>query len=112
MTKLSGIQYSGRENNFERDYYATVAEMVEATANTRNFPPMFIAMCGETNKAYLYKKENEVDETLGRWRPFSTGSNAEGTVVPEAKAPVILTAAEYEALAEKDPETIYLIKEA
>jgi hypothetical protein len=111
MTKLSGVQYTGRENNFERDYYATVAEMVAAPGNGRNCPPMVIAMCGETNKAYLYKKENEEDATLGKWRAISIATDESGTVLPEAKAPLVLTAAEYEALETKDPEVLYLIKE-
>ena len=53
------IGYSGSRNNFERDYYATIADMV-AVKKTR-MPTMFIAMCGETGKAYLYNKSNEVD---------------------------------------------------
>ena len=69
------IGYSGSRNNFERDYYATVADMV-AVKKTR-MPTMFIAMCGETGKAYLYNKSNEVDETLGLWRELDVGGGAE-----------------------------------
>ena len=66
------IGYSGSRNNFERDYYATIADMV-AVKKTR-MPTMFIAMCGETGKVYLYNKSNEVDETLGLWRELGAGT--------------------------------------
>ena len=65
------IGYSGSRNNFERDYYATIADMV-AVKKTK-MPTMFIAMCGETGKAYLYNKSNEFDETLGLWRELGGG---------------------------------------
>ena len=68
------IGYSGSRNNFERDYYATIADMV-AVKKTR-MPTMFIAMCGETGKAYLYNRNNTVDATTGRWREL--GAEASG----------------------------------
>ena len=70
------IGYSGSRNNFERDYYATIADMV-AVKKTR-MPTMFIAMCGETGKAYLYNKSNEVDETLGLWREIALAGEISG----------------------------------
>ena len=71
------IGYSGSRNNFERDYYATIADMV-AVKKTK-MPTMFIAMCGETGKAYLYNKSNEVDETLGLWREVGAGNTSSGS---------------------------------
>ena len=71
------IGYSGSRNNFERDYYATIADMV-AVKKTK-MPTMFIAMCGETGKAYLYNKSNEFDETLGLWRELGGGSSGGGS---------------------------------
>ena len=81
MTELSGIKYSGRENNFERDYFATLADLVAAPGNGMNFPKMFIAMCGETGKAYLYDKNAVADATLGKWQELPLGGGA-GTSGP------------------------------
>ena len=97
------IGYSGSRNNFERDYYATIADMV-AVKKTK-MPTMFIAMCGETGKAYLYNKSNEFDETLGLWREIGAGE-----VNPLKYS--LLTQEEYDALVTKDNDTLYLIKEA
>jgi len=121
MTELSGIKYAGRENNFERDYAATIAEMVALPGNGLKFPPMFIAMCGETGKTYLYNKNNTVDATLGKWREIvivgddgniSVGGdpadpNGGEAVNLSASKPVILTQAEYDALyaTKDDPDT-------
>ena len=71
------IGYSGSRNNFERDYYATIADMV-AVKKTK-MPTMFIAMCGETGKAYIYNKSNEFDETLGLWRELGAGNTSSGS---------------------------------
>lgn len=79
MTSLSGIQYEGRENNFERDFYSTIEAMVAAASNPRNFPPMFIAMCGETGGVYLYNKNNEAIEGLGKWRALNLNTNGSGS---------------------------------
>ena len=95
------IGYSGSRNNFERDYYATIADMV-AVKKTK-MPTMFIAMCGETGKAYLYNKSNEVDETLGLWREVGNSGNVQTYA--------LLTQAEYDALNPKDSNILYLIKE-
>ena len=95
------IGYSGSRNNFERDYYATIADMV-AVKKTR-MPTMFIAMCGETGKVYLYNKSNEVDETLGLWREVGNSGNVQTYA--------LLTQAEYDALNPKDSNILYLIKE-
>lgn len=103
----SGIDYQGTENNFARDRFVTLADMVAKPA--KNLPKMFISLCEETGKAYLYNKNNEADPELGKWRPLvpETGAGSGASSNPI----VILTAAEYEELAEKDPNTVYLIKE-
>lgn len=71
----SGIDYQGTENNFARDYFENLADMVAMRA--KNLPKMFIAMCGETGKAYLYNKSAEADEALGKWRELPLGGGAE-----------------------------------
>ena len=98
------ISYSGTRSNFERDSYATIADMV-AVKKTK-MPQMLIATCVETGKVYLYNKSNEVDETLGLWREVGASGNS-GNVQTYA----LLTQAEYDALDPKDSNVLYLIKE-
>lgn len=38
-----------------------------------------LAYCVETDKTYQWKSTNEVDTTLGKWREFETGGDAETT---------------------------------
>ncbi len=85
------IGYSGTRSNFERDYYATIADMV-AVKKTK-MPTMFIAMCGETGKAYLYNKSNEVDETLGLWRELGAGNTSSGSGISADEVKVLIKAA-------------------
>ena len=104
VTVTGGFDYIGTDNNFGRDVYETLALMKAVKA--AKMPQMAFALCREDGKFYIYNKANEADDTLGKWRPaFTEGSGS------TAKIPVVLTAAEYEALDPKDPETIYLIKE-
>ena len=85
------IGYSGTRSNFERDYYATIADMV-AVKKTK-MPTMFIAMCGETGKAYLYNKSNEVDETLGLWREVGAGNTSSGSGISADEVKALIKAA-------------------
>jgi hypothetical protein len=43
----------------------------------KKMPNIFIATCEETGKLYIYNKQNEDDEVLGKWREVSGGSSAE-----------------------------------
>ena len=69
MKITENFAYIGTQQNFERDSYATLAEM-KAVADKR-MPDIFTATCKETGKFYIYNKNNEVDETLGKWRELS-----------------------------------------
>ena len=69
MKITENFEYIGTQQNFERDSYATLAEM-KAVADKR-MPDIFTATCKETGKLYIYNKTNEVDETLGKWRELS-----------------------------------------
>ena len=69
MKITENFTYIGTQQNFERDSYATLAEM-KAVADKR-MPDIFTATCKETGKFYIYNKNNEVDETLGKWRELS-----------------------------------------
>ena len=70
------------ENNtinpdFTRSMFNTVAEMKAVSKKT--MPYVYIATCKETGKAYIYNKNNEIDETLGLWREFGAGNTSSGS---------------------------------
>ena len=73
MTLSENFAYSGTSQNFERDSYATIAEMKAVRA--KRMPSIFHATCEETGKLYIYNKANSDDEILGKWREVS-GSGA------------------------------------
>ena len=73
MKITENFTYIGTSQNFERDSYATLAEM-KAVVDKR-MPDIFTATCKETGKLYIYNKNNEVDETLGKWRELSIDSS-------------------------------------
>ena len=69
------------ENNtinpdFTRSMFNTVAEMKAVPKKT--MPYIYIATCKETGKAYIYNKNNEIDETLGLWREIGFAKNEQG----------------------------------
>ena len=72
MKITENFTYIGTQQNFERDSYATLAEM-KAVVDKR-MPDIFTATCKETGKLYIYNKTNEVDETLGKWREVGGSS--------------------------------------
>ena len=82
MKITENFTYIGTSQNFERDSYATLAEM-KAVVDKR-MPDIFTATCKETGKFYIYNKNNEVDETLGKWRELSIDSDdyAKKTDIP------------------------------
>lgn len=70
------------ENNtinpdFTRSMFNTVAEMKAVPKKT--MPYVYIATCKETGKAYIYNKNNEIDETLGLWRELGSGNTSSGS---------------------------------
>ena len=73
MKITENFEYIGTQQNFERDSYTTLAEM-KAVVDKR-MPDIFTATCKETGKFYIYNKNNEVDETLGKWREISVDSD-------------------------------------
>lgn len=73
MVLSENFTYSGTSQNFERDSYATLAEMKAVKA--KKMPSIFHATCEETGKLYIYNKANSDDEILGKWREVS-GSGA------------------------------------
>lgn len=155
------VGYTGTLPNFERDMYQTLADML-AVKKTK-MPAMFVGMCIETGKVYLYDKNNESDPVLGLWREIGAAnevaiSEENGNIIienddglfakiavsaeegndleekddglfvkvgvktvngedPDADGNVvvakyeIMTQEAYDGLAEKDENTLYLIKE-
>ena len=73
MKITENFEYIGTSQNFERDSYATLAEMKSVI--DKRMPDIFTATCKETGKFYIYNKNNEVDETLGKWREISVDSD-------------------------------------
>ena len=75
MKITENFDYLGSKQNFERDSYATISDMVSVRA--KDLPDIFIATCKETGKLYIYNKDNDVDETLGKWREaFGEGGSS------------------------------------
>ena len=72
MVLSENFTYSGTSQNFERDSYATLAEMTAVKA--KKMPSIFHATCEETGKLYIYNKTNPDDEILGKWREVGSGS--------------------------------------
>ena len=72
MVLSENFTYNGTSQNFERDSYATLAEMKAVKA--KKMPSIFHATCEETGKLYIYNKTNTDDEILGKWREVSSGS--------------------------------------
>lgn len=63
--------------DFTRSMFNTVAEMKAVPKKT--MPYIYIATCKETGKAYIYNKNNEIDETLGLWRELGSGNTSSGS---------------------------------
>lgn len=84
MELNENFAYSGTKQNFDRDSYATLAEM--KAVKTKKMPSIFHATCAETGKLYIYNKTNTDDEILGKWREISSGSenlfNNDGPSLP------------------------------
>lgn len=69
MASLSfneNIKYTGKKPNFERDQFATIADMAGFSENY--LPEVFIAMCIEDGNVYIFNKKNEKDPVTGKWR--------------------------------------------
>lgn len=73
LSFIDNIDYRGKKPNFARDLFDTVADMVAFSENY--LPDVFIACCKETGKLYMFNRSNPVDETLGKWREYISGSS-------------------------------------
>ena len=74
MEISENFSYVGPKQNFDRDSYATLADMKAVSDN--DMPNVFLAVCEETGKAYVYKKTNNVDSVSGKWRDAAVDESA------------------------------------
>lgn len=74
MEISENFSYVGPKQNFDRDSYATLADMKAVSDN--DMPNVFLAVCEETGKAYVYKKTNTADSVSGKWRDATVDESA------------------------------------
>ena len=77
MIVKESFENSTIKPDFTRSMFNTVAEMKAVSKKT--MPYIYIATCKETGKAYIYNKNNEIDETLGLWRELGAGNTSGGS---------------------------------
>lgn len=63
------FRYQGKRPNFERDSFATFAEM-KAFPET-SVDDGHVSYCAEDGNHYEFKSSNPVDGTTGKWRKFA-----------------------------------------
>lgn len=69
ITVGAGFRLRSPQQNFERDSYTTLDEMINVADST--LPNIFTATCEETGKMYIYQKTNDIDPKLGKWRDIT-----------------------------------------
>ena len=74
---LDSFNYQGKNQNFARDSFKTIADMVAYPETS--LPDIFTATNEETGKQYIYNVNNTVDATLGKWRENSVSISADST---------------------------------
>lgn len=72
ISVMDGFDYGGKDPNFSRDLFATVADMVAFSENY--LPPVFECNVIETGKRYRYNVSNIVDPDTGKWRAIGEGT--------------------------------------
>lgn len=76
LTLGDNFSYGGAKPLDARLKYSTTTEM-KAVADATMYDGC-LAYCTGTDKTYQWKSTNTVDETLGRWREFSSGGGSTG----------------------------------
>ena len=77
MIVKESFENSTIKPDFTRSMFNTVAEM--KAVSKKSMPYVYIATCKETGKAYIYNKNNEIDETLGLWRELGAENTSSGS---------------------------------
>lgn len=75
ISLLDNMDYRGQKPNFSRDLFESIEDMKNFSENY--LPDVFIAICKEDGLQYKYNRSNEIDETLGKWRPVENGGSAD-----------------------------------
>ena len=83
ISVLDQFDYRGKKQNFKRDAFDTIADMVAFSENY--LPPVFETYCYEDGNKYRYRETNDVDPVLGKWRVVTEGGMSE---LPTASATV------------------------
>ena len=76
LTFGDNISYQGKKPLDSRSIFKTIADMKAYSENY--LPPLAICQNEEDGKTYTYNVNNEVDETLGKWREFTSGGSGSG----------------------------------
>lgn len=71
----SNFTFQGKQPNFERDRFATKADM-KAFPET-SIDDGHLSYCMEDKNTYQFKSSNAVDATTGKWRLFRNGFSAD-----------------------------------
>lgn len=71
----SNFTFQGEQPNFERDRFATKADM-KAFPET-SIDDGHLSYCAEDGNTYQFKSSNSVDVTTGKWRLFRDGFSAD-----------------------------------
>lgn len=71
----SNFTFQGEQPNFERDRFATKADM-KAFPET-SIDDGHLSYCMEDKNTYQFKSSNSVDATTGKWRLFRNGFSAD-----------------------------------
>lgn len=72
ISMLDNISYKGKKSDNVRSEFPTISEMVAYSENY--LPDIYETFCLEDGNKYVFKRSNEVDPTLGKWRLASSGS--------------------------------------
>lgn len=68
ISLADNLAIQGKKQNVERDAFLTKADM--KAFNENYLPDVFIAVCYEDGKIYLFNRSNTVDSVTGKWREF------------------------------------------
>lgn len=71
ISVMDGFDYGGKDPNFTRDLFETVADMVAFSENY--LPPVFECNVQENGQRYRYNVSNAEDAELGKWRLVEGG---------------------------------------
>lgn len=75
---IDNFKYAGKKPNFERDQFATIADMKAYPESSLD--EGHVAYCVETEKAYRYKSSNTDDATTGKWREDTGVTKLPGSI--------------------------------